>query len=703
MNKNSFVFIRKGEEIKMQHKGNLGESISSRKKRFLAFITAFILTFTCLGPYMVMAKELVIKNHGEYSAPEIGQTFEKGDKISWSGAPARQALEDGQDFYVVDEIYYYNPGFEFDDGLDFFGMGDVIVREPEFSVAVDFDPSSGHSYTVLGYDNDLSAKADAGVTAGEIFNSSYNADVADCFKNWKLVWFGQNATPNEVKEFDHSPDPTGYSYIHHMTVCLEAQAECEVTFDPNNGGAFTDAGFTDGSKTKTVKTEFGKQITDPGDFEGTIYRAGYNFNGWYLFRENDPNVPGPQEPAVPDKYPFESPDSLIYGNWTFYAIWEPARDVNVTFNIKDPDTGEFKEAAKKAVKYNGKVEPYVPEENNGYTLNGWYELTARETFRDTPFDFDGRIKENIDLYGEWVPVQHTVTFNTNGGSAVKAQDVTHNEKAVKPEDPTKNGIVFEGWFTDNSTFKNAYNFDSPVTEDLILYAKWKGSSGPTGKRIPFDDTGKLLQVVIYDRTENSITVSWNKIPDADGYFVYFKKCHTYPLRKVADITDINTLSFTRSGLKKGTYYKFKIKAYKKVGNKKKVILKSLIAHGVTIGSSKYTIAKDVKITGAKGADLITLSEISSASGNSAPLYSLKLKQGQKVKIKAEEVPEEEGKKIEKHRGSSKKNPNIHYQSNDPKVAKVTLKGKIKAVSPGTCKIFAVSQSGMLNAIRVTVE
>ena len=64
---------------------------------------------------------------------------------------------------------------------------------------------------------------------------------------------------------------------------------------------------------------------------------------------------------------------------------------------------------------------------------------------------------------------YTVIFNTNGGTIVAEQKVTKNQKATKPLNPTKNGYTFVEWKLDNQT----YNFNTPVTKDLILIAEWK--------------------------------------------------------------------------------------------------------------------------------------------------------------------------------------------------------------------------------------
>lgn len=70
-------------------------------------------------------------------------------------------------------------------------------------------------------------------------------------------------------------------------------------------------------------------------------------------------------------------------------------------------------------------------------------------------------------------VGHTVTFNSNGGSEVAAATVLDGDAVARPTDPTKAGSTFDGWYTDDETFANAYDFSTPVTADLTLFAKWQ--------------------------------------------------------------------------------------------------------------------------------------------------------------------------------------------------------------------------------------
>ena len=64
---------------------------------------------------------------------------------------------------------------------------------------------------------------------------------------------------------------------------------------------------------------------------------------------------------------------------------------------------------------------------------------------------------------------YTVTFDSDGGSAVAAQTVAEGGKVTKPADPTKVKHAFDGWYDENDS---KWNFSTPITEDITLYAKW---------------------------------------------------------------------------------------------------------------------------------------------------------------------------------------------------------------------------------------
>lgn len=67
----------------------------------------------------------------------------------------------------------------------------------------------------------------------------------------------------------------------------------------------------------------------------------------------------------------------------------------------------------------------------------------------------------------------TVTFNTNGGTPEPESQIRANLPATKPDDPTKEGFDFGGWYTDEA-FTTEYTFTEgeKVAQDMPLYAKW---------------------------------------------------------------------------------------------------------------------------------------------------------------------------------------------------------------------------------------
>ena len=68
--------------------------------------------------------------------------------------------------------------------------------------------------------------------------------------------------------------------------------------------------------------------------------------------------------------------------------------------------------------------------------------------------------------------KYTVTFDSKGGTLVEAQTVKKNETATKPADPTREGYIFLGWYT-SETSTVEYDFDTKVVEDITLIAKWR--------------------------------------------------------------------------------------------------------------------------------------------------------------------------------------------------------------------------------------
>lgn len=82
--------------------------------------------------------------------------------------------------------------------------------------------------------------------------------------------------------------------------------------------------------------------------------------------------------------------------------------------------------------------------------------------------------DDVTLYAQWGPdaSTFTVTFQTNGGTAVDPQEVAVGGSVVQPPEPTRIGYLFSGWFADDA-LTTPWNFASDVVNDnMTLYAGW---------------------------------------------------------------------------------------------------------------------------------------------------------------------------------------------------------------------------------------
>lgn len=106
---------------------------------------------------------------------------------------------------------------------------------------------------------------------------------------------------------------------------------------------------------------------------------------------------------------------------------------------------------------------------DGYRFTGWTGTDLAEKTLDVviPAGSTG----DREYTANWVETR-TVTFDVNGhGTAPDPQTVDIGTKAVRPTDPAQTGWRFDGWYTDKDCTA-AYDFDSVVTDNITLYAKW---------------------------------------------------------------------------------------------------------------------------------------------------------------------------------------------------------------------------------------
>ncbi len=103
----------------------------------------------------------------------------------------------------------------------------------------------------------------------------------------------------------------------------------------------------------------------------------------------------------------------------------------------------------------------------GYTFVDWFTDDGSKFTSSTPVTAD------ITVYARWTGNPVYVTFDSNDGSDVVKVTGVFGETITLPEKPTKDGYLFDGWFTDDNTFVNEFTSSTLVTADIIVYAKWK--------------------------------------------------------------------------------------------------------------------------------------------------------------------------------------------------------------------------------------
>ena len=135
-------------------------------------------------------------------------------------------------------------------------------------------------------------------------------------------------------------------------------------------------------------------------------------------------------------------------------------------------------------------------------------------------EFIDEIKKNIDnninIYVNYEKnienienvTYYTINFDTNGGSSIDSIVVKENDAIIKPNDPTKEGYEFNGWYLNDTEF----NFATKVTEDITLMAKWKKtettSSAGSTPNTPNQITNKInlnnnISATIYTESTGS--------------------------------------------------------------------------------------------------------------------------------------------------------------------------------------------------------
>ena len=228
----------------------------------------------------------------------------------------------------------------------------------------------------------------------------------------------------------------------------------------------------------------------------------YIFRGWY------------EEATFNTKFDFYN--TPITSDMTLYAKWEAANSINEIRLVGNYQYGSVPEGTLPSFNPRTTTDSITIDRTNSdwaYKMqNGLWSRFGSETptaVNDgkTNYGYDFNVKTNdgyqlaSDLkviyngedvtstvkvqkyaWGAYVtvdlgkangtPVVYTITFNSNDGSSVESQNVNAGEKLTEPTPaPTKEGFTFDGWYED-STFSKKFDFNTPITDSMTLYAKW---------------------------------------------------------------------------------------------------------------------------------------------------------------------------------------------------------------------------------------
>lgn len=202
-----------------------------------------------------------------------------------------------------------------------------------------------------------------------------------------------------------------------------------VTFNSNGG-----------SIVESSQTGFKGIVKKPDD----PVREGYLFLGWYLEE---------------GKFNFAT---KIDEDITLTALWEKIEDQEYTVLFDSLSDEDLKIQVKE-----GETIKEVPiPEREGYQFLYW-------CYHNKKFDFSNPINRNMVLVAKYQKDNHKkemvkVSFDSNGGSKIDDQEVEVGKKAVKPDDPVREGYLFLGWYLDQEEF----SFLEEIDEDITLVALW---------------------------------------------------------------------------------------------------------------------------------------------------------------------------------------------------------------------------------------
>lgn len=243
--------------------------------------------------------------------------------------------------------------------------------------------------------------------------------------------------------FDNSNSDVTISAAHgHMDFTLDAPKKVSVSYNGKVTVKVQNYAF-DNSKTWRIKTSWGNGGA-AGNYNTLMTNNGSTNATAILY-----NVPAGQNSFVVTTKDNDNDAMATVGTETFNALY---------VDTSNPSSGLTWNTTSARRDGSDNFNSTTPQTDNRWRYCS-FTLAAVSDIR---ISFDGG-KIRCDIVAP-----NTVTFNSNGGSAVASQEVSNGQTATEPADPTKAGYIFSKWQLNGSD----YNFSNPVTKDITLDAVW---------------------------------------------------------------------------------------------------------------------------------------------------------------------------------------------------------------------------------------
>ena len=312
---------------------------------------------------------------------------------------------------------------------------------------------------------------------------------SDAWKGWDLWSWYAESTSGESQEFTSHDE---FGEVAEYTLSQTAKGVRNPWFIIRNGGSsWTGKDCDDNDREipeSVISMTAGNVENGVAEFwivsgDPTVYTHPVNVAGITFDTQGGSSVPAQAVAIGGTASVPETPtrDGYVFSKWTtdvageheydfattvsapitLYAQWTEAK--TVTFDVQ----GGSEIAAQQVQTGKSAVRPENPE-RVGYAFAGWY--TSADT-SGSEYDFTAAVNDDVTLYAKWTPNMYAVTFDSQGGSAVDAQQVAYGGYATQPATPARDGYTFVGWTTD-AAGTTPYGFGMPVTGGITLYAKW---------------------------------------------------------------------------------------------------------------------------------------------------------------------------------------------------------------------------------------